>query len=185
MDANKLRNGHKMLLNDEPYLVLTYTLRAVSRGSGKMIGKLKNLISGTTLEKTYMSTDKVDEADITESNAQYLYSDNGNFVFMDNESFEQFEFSAEKLGDLCDFLKDDMEVMIMRFNGNPINVELPPTIELEVTETTPGVKGDTATGGTKPATLETGVVVSVPLFINEGDKVVVNTMTKEYKERVK
>ncbi|MBT4937413.1 elongation factor P [Candidatus Peregrinibacteria bacterium] len=185
MDANKLRTGHNILLNDQPNVVLNYTLRPQSRGSAKMITKLKNLLSGAVIEKTFMSGEKLTEADISKSRSQYLYKDGSNFVFMDNETFEQFEFSKEKVGDLEYFLKDGTDVSIMKFNDTPINIELPPTIALVVKETEPGVRGDTASGGSKPAVLETGATVQVPFFINPGDEVVVNTLSGEYKERAK
>lgn len=185
MDANKLRTGHNILLNDQPHVVMNYTLRPQSRGSAKMITKLKNLLSGAVIEKTFMSGENLGEADIAKSRSQYLYNDGASFVFMDNETFEQFDFTKEKIGDLEKFLKDGMDVSIMKFNDQPINIELPPTITLSVKETEPGVRGDTASGGSKPATLETGVVVQVPFFINPGDEVVVNTLTGEYKERAK
>ena len=185
MDAGKLRTGFKILLDNDPFVVLNYTLRPQSRGSAKMITKLRNLLTGAVIEKTFGSSDTVYEADISQNKAQYLYNDGTNYVFMDNETYEQFEFSPEQLGDQVKFLQDNMDVSIMKFNGNPINAELPPTVTLEVTETEPGVKGDTATGGTKPATVETGAVVSVPLFVNAGDRLVINTTTGEYKERAK
>jgi len=185
MEAGKLRNGNKVLMEGQPYIVVQYMLRPQSRGAAKMITKMKNLITGAVIEKTFPSSENLEEADVSLSRSQYLYSDGDNFIFMDNETFEQFEFLKDKLGDLVNFLKDGMDVSIMKFNGNPINVELPPTITLEVTATEPGVRGDTATGGTKPATLETGFVLSVPLFINQGDKIVVNTVTGEYRERAK
>jgi len=183
MDAGKLRTGNKILLEKQPFVVLNYTLRPQSRGSAKMITKLKNLITGATIEKTFPSGENLPEADIVIARAQYLYNDGSNYIFMDNETFEQFEFSQEKLDNTTNYLKDGMDVSIMKFNGNPINVELPPTITLQVVETDPGVKGDTATGGNKPAKLETGVTVNVPLFINVGDNIVLNTITGEYKER--
>ena len=185
MDANKLRTGHKILLQNDPHIVLQYTLRPQSRGSAKMITKLKNLLTGSTIEKTFQSGENLEEADITQNRAQYLYSDGENHIFMDNESYEQFEFPEEKLSDLSQYLLEGMELSIMKFNDTPINVELPPTITVKVTSTEPGVRGDTATGGSKPATLETGMILQVPLFVDIGDKIVVNTLTGEYKERVK
>ncbi len=185
MEAGKLRTGNKVLIENQPYTIIEYMLRPQSRGSAKMITKMKNLLTGSTIEKTFQSSENIQEADITLARAQYLYNDGTNYIFMDNDSFEQFEFSYEKLEGLTDFLKENMEVLIMKFNDSPINIELPSTVTLEVIQTDPGVKGDTATGGSKPATLETGVVISVPLFINPGDKVVVNTISREYKERAK
>lgn len=185
MEASKLRAGVAILLEGQPYQVVTYMLRPNSRGAAKMVTKLKNLLTGSTVEKTFGSGDVLDDADIAKARAQYLYNDGTHYIFMDNDTYEQFEFSSEKIGDDKDFLVDNMEVNVMKFNDNPINIELPPTITLEIVQTDPGVRGDTATGGTKPATLETGVVVAVPLFVNQGEKIVVNTLTREYKERAK
>jgi elongation factor P len=185
MDASKLRPGHKVLIDGDPYIVSTYQLRQQPRLATKVITKLKNLINGSVIERTFTGGDNVEEADITSKPAKYLYNDGESYHFMDNESFEQFEFNKDKLGDTTEFLKEDTDVYIMRFNDDPVNVDLPPTLVLEVTQTEPGVKGDTATGGSKPATLETGVTVQVPLFIEIGDKIVVNTATKEYRERAK
>ena len=185
MDANKLRNGHNIMLKDQPYSVVQYTLRPQSRGSAKMITKLKNLISGVIIEKTFTSGENLTEADISRTRAQYLYADGENCIFMDNETFEQFEFSLEKIGDLKKFLTDGMDISVMRFNEEAIHIELPPTVSLKVTETEPGVKGDTVSGASKPATLETGLVLQVPLFIQIDDILVINTLSGEYKERVK
>jgi elongation factor P len=185
MDSNKLRAGHKILIDNQPYIVVQYILRQQPRLAAKVITKLKNLLTGTTMEKTFTSGDNIEEADITTIKAQYLYNDGETYYFMDNTSFEQFEFSGEKLGHSTNFLIDNMEVSIMKFNDMPINVELPPTITVTITHAEPGVKGDTATGGTKPATIETGVTVLVPLFINTGDKIVINTESGEYRERAK
>lgn len=185
MDTNKLRPGHKVIIDGDPYVVLTFQLRQQPRLATKIITKLRNLLTGGVIERTFTGGDNIPDADITMTDAKYLYSDGESFYFMDNETFEQFEFSKEKIGDYADFLKEDTDVYIMRFNGEPINVDLPPTMALEVTATEPGVKGDTATGGTKPATLETGVTVNVPLFIEIGEMIIVNTQTREYKERAK
>lgn len=185
MDASKLRPGNKILVDDQPYIVLTFQLRQQPRLATKIITKLKNLLTGGVIERTYTGGDSVSEADITTTGAKYLYNDGANFYFMDNESFEQFEFSAAKIGDTADFLVEDTDVYVMRFNDEPVNVDLPATLVLTIKETEPGVKGDTATGGSKTATLETGAVIQVPLFIEPGDRVVVNTATREYKERAK
>jgi len=186
MDANKLRVGYKILIDNQPYIVVSALQRKQARSGSKMISKIKNLITGGTMERTFNGTDNVIEADITNSSATYLYNAGDSYHFMENDTFEQFEFSKEQLGDDIDFLIEDIVVQIMKFNGSPINVELPPTVILKVVETPPGVKGDTASGGgTKPATLDSGVVVTVPLFINIDDEIVINTTTREYKERAK
>lgn len=185
MEAAKLRTGHKVIIDGAPYVVLEYQLKKVARGGAKVETKMKNLVSGGSINKTFDSGYKLEEADIQNVMSKYLYSDGTSYFFMENESFEQHEFPAEKLGDTIDFLKEDLDVYLMLWNGNPINVDLPPTMAIEVVQTDPGVKGDTAAGASKPATLETGLVINVPLFINPGDKVIVNTSTKEYKERAK
>ena len=185
MEASKLRTGHKVLIAGEPYVVLTYQLKKLGRAGSKVVTKLKNLVTGSTVEKTFNGGFKLDEADITNVAVKYLYNDGSTYFFMDNETFEQFEFPLEKIGDTKDYLVEDSDMYVMCWNGNPINVDLPPVITLEVVNTDPGVKGDTAQGGSKPATLQTGAVIQVPLFINIGDKIVVNTASGEYRERVK
>jgi len=186
MDANKLRPGNKVLIDDQPYVVVNALQRQQPRLASKMITKMKNLITGATMERTFTGSDNVKEADITNSVATYLYSTGDVYHFMEDETFEQFEFSKDQLGDDVNFLVEDVQVQIMKFNNNPINIQLPPTVALKVVETPPGVKGDTASGGgTKPATLNSGATVNVPLFINIDDEIVVNVSTREYKERVK
>lgn len=186
MDANKLRVGYKILIDDQPYIVVSALQRKQARSGSKMISKIKNLITGATMERTFNGTDNINEADITNSSATFLYNDGDAYHFMEDDTFEQFEFNKEQLADDTDFLVEDIIVQIMKFNGNPINVELPPTVTLKVIETPPGVKGDTASGaGTKPATLDSGLVINVPLFINIDDEIVINTSTREYKERSK
>ncbi len=185
MEAWKLRTGFKVLLENEPFIVVKYMLRPNSRWSAKMVTKMKNLITGSTIEKTFQSSDNMIEADITTCRAQFLYATGEDYFFMDNDTYEQFDFDTKKLWNMVNFLKDDMEVSIMKFNWTPINIELPPTVIMEVIETEPGVRWDTATWGSKPAKVETGAIITVPLFMNVWDKIVVNTMTKEYKERAK
>ncbi len=147
--------------------------------------KLRNLLNGSVVEKTFQGADKIEEADIGFKRAQFLYQNGDDYEFMDQESFESISFDKGLLGDTTYFLKDGMDVDIQYFSGTPINVQLPPKMDLEVTETDPGVKGDTAAGGSKPATTETGYCLKVPLFIEIGDRIVVNTDTGEYCERVK
>ncbi|PCI24081.1 elongation factor P [Candidatus Peregrinibacteria bacterium] len=185
MDTNKLRTGHKIMYDKAPYVVVQYTLRPQSRGSAKMITKLKNLLTGAVIEKTFQSGENLEEADITNARAQFLYADGDEYIFMDNDTYDQFTFSKDKLGDTILFLKDNIDVDIMKFNGNPINIQLPPTLTYKVTHTEPGVRGDTVSGGSKPATIESGAVVQVPFFINIDDDIVVNTISGDYKERAK
>lgn len=185
MDANKLRVGHKVMIDDQPYIVVSVLLRQQPRLATKMITKMKHLITGAVMEKTFTGGDNVPEADVANMKAQYLYSDGENFYFMINDTFEQVEFSKEKIGDLASFLIEGVEVSIMQWNGNPINIDMPPSVTLLVTEAEPGVKGDSATGRMKKATLETGVIVDVPLFIEAGERIVVDPLTGEYKSREK
>ncbi|MEI7511169.1 MAG: elongation factor P [Candidatus Peregrinibacteria bacterium] len=185
MDSNQLRTGHKVMVNGEPHEVVDYTLRQQPRLAAKMITKMRNLLTGNTVEKTFTSGEDVPTADIEVRKASFLYSSGDEYSFMDDLNFEQFEFGNSILGGKAKFLKDGMEVFIMFWEGRPISIQLAPTVVLEVSETEPGVRGDTATGGTKTATLETGISVRVPLFVNIGDRIVVNTETGEYKERAK
>ena len=185
MEASKLRNGVKIMMNDEPWVVMTYVLRPQSRWSAKMITKLKNLLTWVIVEKTFSSAEHLPDADIANSRAQYLYRSWDDYIFMDNETYDQFEFSSSKLWDQVKFLADNMDVGTLKWNWNVINIELAPTVNLEVTETDPWVRWDTATWWSKPATLETWATVQVPFFINIWDKLVINTQTWEYKERVK
>lgn len=185
MDASKLRPGHRIVFEGQPYTVVSSQLRQQPRLATKMIVKLKHLITGAVVEHTWTGGDHIVEADVENVAAKYLYNDGENYVFMDNATFEQFEFSKAKIGDSVDFLKDDADVYVMRYNGEPINIDLPPTVQLKVIEAEPGVKGDSATGKMKQAKLETGVTIQVPLFIEEGEEIIVNTQTREYRERVK
>jgi elongation factor P len=139
--------------------------------------------TGQVLERTFRSGEKVGRPDLLEREMQYLYQDSEGYCFMDNNNYEQIFIDKEHLGDSRDFLKENIDVKVLFFNSKPIGVELPIFVELKITYTDPGVRGDTATGATKPATLETGYVIQVPLFINEGDKVKIDTRTGEYAER--
>ncbi len=149
-----------------------------------MATKLKNLKTGSVINKTFSGETKIPPADVGYRHVQFLFGSDGSYTFMDLNDYNQFELTSDLVGETKDYLTDGMELDLFIYNEQPIGVKLPPAVTLEVKETTPGVKGDTATGGTKPATLETGVVISVPLFVNEGDKVKVNTERGEYVERV-
>jgi elongation factor P len=185
MDVNQLRTGNKVIVAGEPYEVVDYTLRQQPRLAAKMITKMRNLLTGNTLEKTFTSGENIEVADIENRKAQFLYATGTDYSFMDSESFEQFDFEESALGGKEKYLLEGMEVFVMFWEGKAISIQLSPTVVLEVAQTEPGVKGDTAQGGSKPATLETGLVVKVPLFITEGERVVVNTDTGEYRERAK
>jgi elongation factor P len=180
----ELRVGKAIILDDAPYLITYAQHSKQARAGGVCRTKLKNLIDGTIIPKTFQGNDKIKPADTGYKKAQYLYNDGEDYHFMDNESYEQFRFSAEDLEDQVNFLVDDSEVDVLTFNDKPIGVMLPPKVELEVVQTDPGVKGDTASGGSKPATTNTGFIVQVPLFIKRGDLIRVNTESGEYVERV-
>lgn len=179
-----LRVGRVINHEGEPYVIIWNNFMRTAQRKPVMRTKLRNLKSGRVVEKTFTAGEAFEIASIEKSNAQYLYKDPRNAYFMDSETFEQFPISLELLRESIGFLKEGEETIITKFEGNPIGVELPPKVNLKVIETAPGVRGDTAQGGTKPAKLETGITVQVPLFINEGDFVRVNTETGEYAERV-
>ncbi len=154
------------------------------KGGAFVRTKLKNLETGQVLEQTFRSGVKVGRPDLEEKNMQYLYQEGEQYVFMDNETYDQSFINQEYLEDAIPYMIPNFELRVIFFKGRPIGVEMPITVELLVTSTEPGLKGDTATGATKPATLETGHVVQVPLFINEGDRLKIDTRTGEYLERV-
>lgn len=149
-----------------------------------MATKMKNLKSGAVIQKTFQGNEKLSPADVGYRKVQYLYSDGSKYTFMDLNTYDQFELGEDLVGDSAKYFVDGQEVDAMVFEGHPIGIQLPPTVELKVIETPPGVKGDTASGGTKPAKLESGVSVNVPLFINEGDSIKINTDSGEYMERI-
>ena len=147
--------------------------------------KLKNLLTGRVLDQTFRSGERVKRPDLVEREMQYLYHDGDRFCMMDNENYEQIMLTEEQVGEARLYLIENLDVKVLFFNQQPVAVEVPLFVELEVAQTEPGVKGDTAAGGTKPATLESGLTIQVPLFLNEGDRVKVDTRTGTYIERVK
>lgn len=184
VSTSDFRKGStKILWNNEPWVVVDYQSVKPGKGGTYLRTKLKNLITGRILEETFRSAEKFESPDLEYKQMQYLYKDE-HYNFMDQESFEQVAFNEDQIEEVKKYLKDGIVYSVVNFQGNPITVEAPTFMVLEVKETIPGVKGDTAQGGTKPATLETGVVVSVPLFINEGHKVKVDTREDKYIEKV-
>lgn len=179
-----IKPGFAIELEGAPFLVLSARFSRKSQGKPNCVTKIKNLKTGAIVQRTFTSNEKVPPAAVGYRHVQYLYRSGETFTFMDLTSYEQCELQGESVGDAASFLKDGQELDILLFEERPIGVKLPATVDLKVTETTPGVRGDTATGGTKTATLETGFVVQVPLFINTGEIVRVNTETGEYKERI-
>lgn len=178
-----IRTGSVVKVNGDPYLVTQNQFMRKDAGKPVMRTKLRNLITGNSLDKTFLAGESFEFADIERRKCQYLYSDGVSAHFMNNESFEQFELNTDNIEGILKFLKDDTEVYVTFYEGGPIGVQPPVKVTLEVKSTVPGVKGDTAQGGTKPAILETGVTLNVPLFVKEGDKLVINTETGQYDSR--
>jgi len=184
LDTSQFRNGLKIEIDGVPYTMTYFQHVKPGKGGAFVRTKLRNLRTGRVVEKTFRSGEKVQEADVDERRMQYLYQDGDSFVFMDSTTYDQIPLQAEQLGEATRFLKENTEVQVILYKGQPINVDLPAFIEATITRTDPGLKGDTASGATKPATLETGAVVQVPLFIKEGEVVRVDTRTGQYVERV-
>ncbi|MBI5101830.1 MAG: elongation factor P [Nitrospirae bacterium] len=186
ISTSDFRKGQKLEYKGDPYEIVEFQHVKMGRGGAIVKTKMKNMRTGAVIEETIRSGEKFPPAGLEEKKMQYLYAQDDFFYFMDQENFEQTPLSAAQLGDAKIFLKENAEVKILYYKGSPINVELPTFMELTITKTDPaGFKGDTASGGGKPATLETGAVVRVPFHLNEGDRIKVDTRTSEYIERVK
>ena len=178
------RNGTTFEMDSQVYRVVEFQHVKPGKGAAFVRTKLKNVIAGTTMEKTFNPSEKVEEVSITTSEMQYLYNDGENYTFMDNNTYEQIELKKEQIEDILPYLLDNMNVRVLSYKGNIFGVEPPTFVELEVTYTEPGIKGSTATGTTKPATVETGATFQVPLFVEIGNKIRIDTRTGEYMERV-
>lgn len=181
----EFKKGLKIELNGTPYIIVDFQHVKPGKGGAFVRTKLKNLINGRVVDQTFRSGEKVDKPDLMEREMQYLYREGDRYCMMDNETYEQITLTEEQVGEARLYLVENLNLEILFFNQAPLTVELPNFVELEVAQTEPGVKGDTAAGGTKPATLESGATVQVPLFINKGDRVKVDTRTGAYIERVK
>lgn len=179
------RKGLKIEWEGTPYLIVDFQHVKPGKGGAFVRTKIKNLINGRVIDQTFRSGEKVERPQLQEKDMQYLYAEGDQFCFMDNESYEQVYLNADQLGDGKDFLQDNLNLKVLYYKDQPIAVELPTFVELTVQHTEPGFKGDTASGGTKPATLETGAVIQVPLFIEIGDRLKVDTRTGSYVERLK
>lgn len=180
-----MKVGATVQIDGEPYVVTWNQFSKTARQGGVMKTKLKNLLNGRVMEKTFQGSDRIEDADVAFRRAQFLYASGDEYEFMDQETFETVSLDKEVLGEATDYLIDGMDCDLQYFNGNPINIQLPPKMTFEVIETEPGVQGDRAQAGSKPATLETGCIVKVPPFINKGDKIIINTLSGEYVERAK
>jgi elongation factor P len=179
----EFKRGLKIQFDGEPYSIVDFQHVKPGKGGAFVRTKLKHMKLGRVIDNTFRAGEKVELVDFDEKRMQYLYKDE-RYHFMDLETYDQISLSAAEVGDARDFLKENTEVEILFIDGSPVSVELPNFIELQVTKTDPGIRGDTASGGSKPATLETGAVVQVPLFLNEGDVVKVDTRSGEYLGRV-
>ncbi|HTY22340.1 MAG TPA: elongation factor P [Desulfomonilaceae bacterium] len=179
------RKGLKIEINGEPFSIVDFLHVKPGKGGAFVRTTLKSLVTGNVIDRTFRAGEKIDKPDLEEREMQYLYESDGEFHFMDNSTYEQSFLTEAQLGEARNYLQENVTVTVLFHNGKPIGVEVPIFVELKVASTEPGVRGDTAAGGTKPATLETGMTVQVPLFINEGDLLRIDTRVGKYVERVK
>jgi elongation factor P len=184
IDVNELRKGVTFELDGELYKVLDYQHHKPGRGKALIRTTILNLRTGVSIDKNFISGDRVQDIRLDHHTVQYLYSDGDLYYFMDTDTYEQPSLSAETLGEAVNYLTDGLTLELSTYEGEPIDIELPITVELEVVEAPPGFAGDTATGATKEVTLETGLKVQVPLFVEKGDHIKVDTRTGEYLTRV-
>lgn len=184
-DTTDIKKGFKIVLEGVPYVFVEHQFVKPGKGQAFVRSRIRNLINGNTIDRTFKSGDKLEKADIEERQMQYLYPEGEGRVFMDTESFDQLNLSNEQLDDTVNYLLDGTMVDVMFFQGRPIGITPPTFMELVVVETDPGFRGDSTSNVQKPAKLSTGLTVSVPLFVNQGDKLKIDTRTGEYVERVK
>lgn len=183
--SNDLRVGVKIILNGDPYTVVESDFVKPGKGQAFTRARVRNLKTGRTIEQTFKSTETHQGADVEDRDMEYLYSDGENWTFMDTTTFEQLDAGATAMADAVKWLKGNEKCIVTLWNGVPLQVTPPNFVELKITQTDPGVRGDTATGGTKPATLETGATVKVPLYMEEGEILKIDTRIGEYVSRVK
>lgn len=184
-NVNDMKNGMVLDLDGQLWTVIWFQHHKPGKGNAVVRSKLKNVLSGKVVDKTFNSDTKVETATVDRREMQYLYDDPEGYNFMDTQSYDQLHLSHDIVGDAKNFLLPEMMVTIATHQGNPLYVDLPTSVDLEITHTEPGLQGDRSTGGTKPATVETGLQIQVPLFITTGEKVKVDTRTGEYLGRVK
>ena len=182
--TSDFKKGLKLLIDGQPYSIVDFQHVKPGKGNQFTRTKLKNMLSGSNLEKTFKSGEKFEIPDVMTRDCQFLYSDENGYHFMDKENYEQHQMHGDDVGENHNYLIENLEVTMMFFNNRAIGIDVPNTVKLKVAQTDPGLKGNTVQGGSKPATLETGLVVNVPLHINEGDLLKVDTRTGEYMERV-
>jgi len=184
-NASDLRKGLKILIDKEPYVIVDFQFTKPGKGQALYRCKLRNMINGIMLDRTYRSVDSFEQANLEQRKMQYLYSQEGHFHFMDLQTYDQSALSADQVGDAKNYLIDNLEVDVLLFDGRPIGLTLPNFVDLLVTRADPWAKGDSVAGDSKPVTLETGYTLRVPPFIEEGIKITVDTRTGEYVTRVK
>jgi len=180
---NEIKSGKNIVLDGIPFTVLYHEHSKTGRAGSVLRTRIKNLMTGSVLEKTFQGADKIEEADISKSKAQFLYQEGADYAFMDNENYEQFSLSKDVLGDATNYLIEGTEVIVLNFNSIPINIELPVKVTLKVIEAPPGIKGNSVTTGGKIVKLETGFSISAPLFVKEGESIIINTERGEYAGR--
>jgi elongation factor P len=179
----EIKKGTVIMLEGEPYEVIDRSFRAKQQREAMATVNMKNLLTGKMLEKNFQSSAMVEQAQLNERRAQFLYRDGDEYSFMDQETYDQFNLTRQQLGDAAGYMKEELEIRIVMFEDTPVDVILPSEVSLKVTDCPPGVKGDTAQGGSKIVTLETGMKVSTPLFVEEGDMVVIKTKTGSFDRR--
>lgn len=185
ISTNDMRPGQTLDLDGELYSILKYEHHKPGKGGAMVRTKLKSIKNGAVVERTFRADEKVNLARLDKREMQYLYSDETGYIFMDNETFDQITIEKDFLGDMAGFLKEEQVVVVQLYQGTPIGIDLPPTVELVVTETDPGLQGDRSSAGNKPAVVETGATVMVPLFLQQGERIRVDTRTGQYVTRVK
>ena len=181
--ASDFRKGMTFDINGEPHVVIDFQHVKPGKGAAFVRAKMRNLATGAVVERTFNAGERMPKANIERRVMQYLYEGDGSFVFMDNDTYEQTELTKDQIGNGINFLKENMDVKVISYENRILGVELPNTVELVVVKTEPGIRGDTATGGSKPATMDTGYIVKVPLFINEGDHLLIDTRSGDYIQR--
>lgn len=185
ISTTDFRNGAKIELDGEPYVIVEFQHVKPGKGGAFVKTRLKSLKTGNVLDKNFRSGEKFKEPDILEREAQYLYASGNEYYFMDTKTYEQFFLSSEQLGDAINFLKENMVTQIVFYQSKPLSVDLPMFVELKIVKTDPGIRGDTATGGSKQAKLESGATIKVPLYIEEGEVIKIDTRTGTFVERVR
>lgn len=183
LNLNEIKNGKIIKINNEPFVIIKTDHHKMGRGGAVLKTKLRNLINGNLLEKTFQGNDKAEEAETEKKKANYMYKDENGAYFMDNGSYEQFSLGLDEIGEKINYLKEGADVDVLYFNNNPVALDLPVKVDLKVVSAPPGVKGNSAGSVTKAVELETGASANVPMFINEGDVIRINTDTGEYVER--